>query len=602
MKSKQRSAALILLLLLAATIYVVIRTSTTPPNSITPTTTTVSNPSEPELVDHGPLQTAQQFAKMTTTAEEKPFAEEALALADKEMDLAFAAAVLDAQEHPPVLSADAKAIQARLQKAEDALDSSKTRVDALTAAEAKASGSEKDALDDQLDLAKAQLELDQDEVDEAKQDLIHAGGDPQGRIQTMVEQHEAASHSSDTTHVTVSEPEEARGLIHRVQQWSAWHQKQLQLWHAKQDAESAAASFSSKHAALEKQVSTQKQQLSQTPAVAQGQTAESREESAALVKTTRRRAGDQKTLTNLDKRIADETQLANVYANWISVVAAKQRAVLRRGMIGVAIILGILLIGLFFDGWLEHLVGKTSLDRRQVETLRAVTRVTLQVLAVILILLVIFGPPNQLGTFLGLAGAGLTVALKDFIVGFLGWFVLMGKNGIRLGDWVEINGVTGEVVELGMFHTVLLETGNWTDSSHPTGRRVTFTNSFAIEGHYFNFSTSGQWLWDELQVVVPSGQDPYPVVDAIQKKVLEFTAEGAQQAEREWQGAAKSRDVSSRSGAPAINIRPVIGGIEISVRYVTRANERYQLRAKLYEAAVGMLGQKARPVQEKVLG
>ncbi len=602
MKSKQRSAALILLLLLAATIYVVIRTSTTPPNSITPTTTTVSNPSEPELEDHGPLQTAQQFAKMTTTAEEKPFAEEALALADKEMDLAFAAAVLDAQEHPPVLSAEARTIQARLQKAEDALDSSKTRVDALTAAEAKASGSKKDALDDQLDLAKAQLELDQDEVDEAKQDLIHAGGDPQGRIQTMVEQHEAASHSSDTTHVTVSEPEEARGLIHRVQQWSAWHQKQLQLWHAKQDAESAAASFSSKHAALEKQVSTQKQQLSQTPAVAQGQTAESREESAALVKTTRRRAGDQKTLTNLDKRIADETQLANVYANWISVVAAKQRAVLRRGMIGVAIILAILLIGLFFDGWLEHLVGKTSLDRRQVETLRAVTRVTLQVLAVILILLVIFGPPNQLGTFLGLAGAGLTVALKDFIVGFLGWFVLMGKNGIRLGDWVEINGVTGEVVELGMFHTVLLETGNWTDSSHPTGRRVTFTNSFAIEGHYFNFSTSGQWLWDELQIVVPAGQDPYPIVDAIQKKVLEVTAEGAQQAQREWQGAAKSRDMSSRSAAPAINIRPVIGGIELAVRYVTRANERYQTRAKLYEAAVGLLGQKARPLQEKVLG
>ena len=602
MKSKQRSAALVLILLLAATVYVLIRTGTTTPNSIAPTTTAVSNPTEPELVDQRPLQTAQQFAKMTTTAEEKPFAEEALALADKEMDLAFAAAVLDAQEHPPVLSAEAKAIQARLQKAEDALDSSKKRVDALTAAEAKASGSRKDALDDQLDLAKAQLELDQDEVDEAKQDLTHAGGDPQGRIQTMVEQHEAASQSSDTTHVTVSEPVEARGLIHRVQQWSAWHQKQLQLWRAKQDAESAAASFSSKHAALEKQVSSQKQQLNQTPAVAQGQTAGSREESAALVKTTRRRAGDQKTLTNLDKRIADETQLANVYANWISVVAAKQRAVLRSGMIGVAIILGILLIGLFFDGWLEHLVGKTSLDRRQVETLRAVTRVTLQVLAVLMILLVIFGPPSQLGTFLGLAGAGLTVALKDFIVGFLGWFALMGKNGIRLGDWVEINGVTGEVVELGMFHTVLLETGNWTDSSHPTGRRVTFTNSFAIEGHYFNFSTSGQWLWDELQIVVPAGQDPYPIVDAIQKKVLEVTAEGAQQAQREWQGAAKSRDMSSRSAAPAINIRPVIGGIELAVRYVTRANERYQTRAKLYEAAVGLLGQKARPVQEKVLG
>jgi hypothetical protein len=166
---------------------------------------------------------------------------------------------------------------------------------------------------------------------------------------------------------------------------------------------------------------------------------------------------------------------------------------------------------------------------------------------------VIFGPPSQFGTILGLAGAGLTVALKDFIVSFFGWFVLMGRNGIRLGDWVEINGVTGEVIELGMFHTVLLETGNWTDSGHPTGRRVTFTNSFAIEGHYFNFSTSGQWL---------------------------------------WQHAAHSRNMSALSAAPAINVKPVGSGVEIAVRYITRANERYQLRSKLYQAAMNLISKK----------
>jgi small-conductance mechanosensitive channel len=224
--------------------------------------------------------------------------------------------------------------------------------------------------------------------------------------------------------------------------------------------------------------------------------------------------------------------------------------------------------------------------------MRTLTSVSVQVCAVLFILLVIFGPPSQLGTILGLAGAGLTVALKDFIIGFLGWFVLLGKNGVRLGDWVEINGVTGEVVELGMFHTVLLETGNWTDSGHPTGRRVTFTNSYAIEGHYFNFSTSGQWMWDELQVVLPAGQDPYPIVDAIQKKVTEATTESAKQAEQEWQSAAKTRGMTSLTAAPAINVKPVAGGIEIAVRYITRANERYQLRAKLYQAAVELLGGK----------
>jgi small-conductance mechanosensitive channel len=218
-----------------------------------------------------------------------------------------------------------------------------------------------------------------------------------------------------------------------------------------------------------------------------------------------------------------------------------------------------------------------------------------QVFAVLFILLVIFGPPSQLGTFLGLAGAGLTVALKDFIVAFIGWLVLMGKNGIRLGDWVEINGVTGEVVELNMFHTVLLETGNWTDSGHPTGRRVTFTNSYAIEGHYFNFSTSGQWLWDELQVVLPLGHDPYPIIDALQKKVLEATGQSTGEAEKEWKSAARSRDMSGLSAAPAINVKPVIGGVEIAVRYITRATERYQMRAQLYQAAVEMLGGKNVP-------
>jgi small-conductance mechanosensitive channel len=237
------------------------------------------------------------------------------------------------------------------------------------------------------------------------------------------------------------------------------------------------------------------------------------------------------------------------------------------------------------------------MDRRQIQSLRTVLRVTLQVIGVMLILLIIFGPPGQLGTFLGLAGAGLTVALKDFIVSFLGWFVLMGKNGIRVGDWVEINGVTGEVEQIGPFHTVLLETGNWTDSGHPTGRRVTFTNSYAIEGHYFNFSTSGQWLWDELQVVLPAGQDPYPMIDAIHKRVMEETAKTAKQAEEEWRGSTSFRDMSNFSSAPAISVKPVVGGIEVAVRYITRASDRYNLRAKLYQSAVEILG--GRPAEIK---
>jgi small-conductance mechanosensitive channel len=215
------------------------------------------------------------------------------------------------------------------------------------------------------------------------------------------------------------------------------------------------------------------------------------------------------------------------------------------------------------------------------------------VIAAVIILLILIGMPGQFGTMIGIVGAGLTVALKDFIVAFFGWLVLMGRNGIRLGDWVEINGVSGEVTELGMFHTVLLETGNWSDAGHPTGRRVTFTNSFAIEGHYFNFSTSGQWLWDELKVVVPAGQDPYPIVDDITKQVSEATAQNAREAEQEWQRAVPSQRGKTFSGTPGVSVKPVVGGVEIGVRYLTRAHERFQLRATLYQAAVHLLGLRA---------
>jgi small-conductance mechanosensitive channel len=321
-------------------------------------------------------------------------------------------------------------------------------------------------------------------------------------------------------------------------------------------------------------------------------TQHSRGDAAALLTQTKTIAAGQKVLTLLDRRIGDQRQLSTIYGQWAALVATQAQALAHELLLNAAIVILILLAVLLIDRWAQHLLNNPKLDRRQVETLRSITRVSLRVAAFIIILLIAIGLPNQFGTMIGIVGAGLTVALKDFIVAFFGWLMLMGRNGIRLGDWVEINGVSGEVTELGMFHTVLLETGNWSDSGRPTGRRVTFTNSFAIEGHYFNFSTSGQWLWDELQLVVPAGQDPYPILDAITKQVTEVTAESARQAEQEWQRAVPATRGKVFAGTPGVNVKPIVGGIEIAIRYITRANERSALRAKLYQAAVELMGRK----------
>jgi len=558
-----------------------------------------------ELVDQSTYTTAQRLARLAETPEEQAYAQSALRVADHALAFAFTTALRDAEAHPPTLSSDAQRIQDRVRKSQGLLDSDQQRVTELTGALAQAKQTQKDALQDELDLAQSQLDLDKDELEEASQDLVDAGGNPQKRIEALEQEHDAQVKARPAAPVANPAVTEKHGSLSRLIDWLHSRKKLQELADAQSSAAQKAADLAARRSALAAGLENSKSGISelaqhaknpQTPGTspaAAPRVQRSHEDAAALLNQTKVIAADQKVLTLLDRRISDQKQLADIYAQWSAAAATQSRALAHVLLLNALIVIMVSIGLLFLDEWIRHLLKNPKLDRRQVETLRSIARVSLRVVAVIIILLILIGVPTQFGTMIGIVGAGLTVALKDFIVAFFGWLMLMGRNGIRLGDWVEINGVSGEVTELGMFHTVLMETGNWSDAGHPTGRRVTFTNSFAIEGHYFNFSTSGQWLWDELQVVVPAGRDPYPIVDAITKKVVEATAASAKLAEEEWQRAVPAQRGKVFSGTPGVNVKPVVGGVEIAIRYITRANERFLLRAKLYQAAVDLLGEKA---------
>jgi small-conductance mechanosensitive channel len=227
------------------------------------------------------------------------------------------------------------------------------------------------------------------------------------------------------------------------------------------------------------------------------------------------------------------------------------------------------------------------------QTLHTILKLGIQIVGALLILLVLFGAPSQMPTILGLATAGITIAMQDFILAFFGWFVLMGKHGIRVGDWVEINGVGGEVTEIGLIRTTLLETGDWTDMEHQTGRRVSFLNSYAIRGQYFNFSTTGQWMWDEISVSIPASANAYALVERIHKAVLEETDEAARIAEKEWKRGTHQDVKSQFNAAPSVNLRPSGTGIDVLVRFVTRASQRFEMRNRLYQRVIDLLHEPA---------
>ncbi|HXI43372.1 MAG TPA: mechanosensitive ion channel domain-containing protein [Bryobacteraceae bacterium] len=541
--------------------------------------------SQPLPIDRRLLQSAHQMAVAADTADEQALAAEALRLADHEVDQAFASALREAAAASPLpAGGPLKALTDRIAQLKKSMALEQARIAKLTQdAAAKGSG------DNAAELAKAQLALDEDELDDAQQDLARQGGDQHATLERALQEHEQAQHEAAQPAKPLASGSVAT-MSAQIGAWLSLRDRQRQLEAVRDQAANNAAKLEREHNALEELAANKPVAAQALAAAANADDADATEEEdpAAMLARLRHLSDQRKTLAELDKRIQDSQQLADVYKRWSAVVETRQRGVLHLLLGSLAAVLSILLAVILIDRGIRRAFERLA-DHKRLHQMRVIATIGVQFVGALLILLIIFGPPNQVTTVIGLATAGLTVALKDFIVAFFGWFTLMGRNGLRVGDWVEINGVGGEVIEIGLLRTVLLEMGNWATTGHPTGRRVAFVNNFAIEGHYFNFSTAGQWLWDELQVTLPTSGDPYQTAHQIRQAVERVTETDASAAEQDWERVTKQYGMRPFSAKPAVDLRPGVGGLNVIVRYITRAPQRSEVKSRLFEAIVSLL-------------
>jgi small-conductance mechanosensitive channel len=519
------------------------------------------------LMDQRLLQTARQMASTAETPEERAFAAEVARLADHELDQAFATALREASGAAAALTGPLQQLAARAGQLRTRVARDQDRVNQLTKTDPDGSA---------LDLAKAQLALDQDELDDAQDDLARQGGDPHASIERALQEHEAAQKIAlEPARPAQTQWEDT--FSGELRAWLALGDRTRQAEAARQQAAGKAATLERQHDGLEK---------SRRPVDADATDEE--EDTAAVVERLRKLSDQTKTMRELDTRMQDSQQLAGVYQKWEAELETRRKSAAHDLLRSSALIFAVLLAAVIAMGGIKRGL-RMHTDRRRAQQLRFMTTLAVQLTAAAVVLLIVFGPPTQLSTIIGLVTAGLTVVLKDFIVAFLGWFILMGRNGIRVGDWVEIQGVSGEVVAIGVFRTVLLETGKSTTTGHPTGRRAAFMNSFAIEGHYFNFSTAGQWLWDEVRIAVPAGGDPYRMAEEIRETVERATEPDAEEAARDWERVTRQYGTRPFSARPAVDLRPTGGGLEVVIRYITRAPQREERKSQLYQEIVALL-------------
>ncbi len=533
------------------------------------------------IVDQRPWQTAATLAALAQSAEERKLARDAERLADHEVDQAFSQSLRQAALTKPTLTGKALALQQRVNDLQETVKNDEAKVAALSSGPGGKSANAVSKSGD-LDIAKAQLALDQAELSDSIEDLARESGDQRVKLQQELAAREAAMKryrseaSGDDGQNAVASAERYTTLAQQLSTWRSLRNRKGLIAQAQQLARADVTAL----AGDDERLKAEAADLQAKPAG---------ESTSERIERLQRVSAQQNILSILHDRLEAQQQLVSLYGQWGEQVELQQKIVIHLILRSLAFIAAIIIV-VILAGWgLQVALERMVHDPRQKQTLKTVLNLATQVVGLVLILLIVFGVPRQMPTILGLVTAGLTVVFQDFILAFCGWFVLMGPNGVRVRDWVEIDGVGGEVVKLGLFRTWLLETGNWTAHGHPTGRRVSFLNGYAIRGKYFNFSTVGQWMWDEIRVSVPPGTSIHPLLKGIYDATIKTTEADAKMAEAEWKRVTHEEGSPQFSAMPSVNLRPAGAGVDILIRYITRAGVRVETRNHLFSMIVDLM-------------
>lgn len=207
---------------------------------------------------------------------------------------------------------------------------------------------------------------------------------------------------------------------------------------------------------------------------------------------------------------------------------------------------------------------------------------------------------ESLGTltvFFGIAGAGIAFALQEVIVSFAGWIAILFTDIYKAGDRVLVGGIKGDVIDVGVLRTTIMEIGGWVDGDLYNGRIVRVANSFVFKEPVYNYSADFPFLWDEIKLPILFGSD----YDLVRKILLEAADEvvGAysNEAEQRWKGMVQMYLIENASTHPMVNIIANDNWVEFTLRYVVDYKMRVGVKDQLFTIVLKKIENSANQVE-----
>lgn len=182
---------------------------------------------------------------------------------------------------------------------------------------------------------------------------------------------------------------------------------------------------------------------------------------------------------------------------------------------------------------------------------------------------------------LGATGAGLAIALAPIIVSMAGWALIISSKLYKVGDRVQLGGVIGEVTDVGILKTSLLEIGNWVMADQLSGRVVSITNAAVFKDPVFNYTQGSPYIWDEFTVPISYG----PNWEQAQRVMLEAVADYSREVAAPGKSSMQQLPGLSFVGVPDTDTQVYVSLTEhwvaCTMRYVVLARARRTMKHRL---------------------
>lgn len=189
--------------------------------------------------------------------------------------------------------------------------------------------------------------------------------------------------------------------------------------------------------------------------------------------------------------------------------------------------------------------------------------------------------PQDITVAYGLAGAGIAIALQDLFKNVAGGVVLFLTGIYRVGDRIEINSQTGDVMDIGILYTTVLEIKNWVAGDQATGRLLSIPNGQVLSNNINNYTKDHNFIWDEIHIPIDYSADWKLAYKNILEIVTNETKQIAQNAEQEIAKLEEKYFLDKRSVDPAIYLTSTDNWISFYIRYPTEVRNRRFIRDKI---------------------